>query len=186
MVWVLSGNSLVYLRWCALLAYRHAGTCVAESASVCCTFSDFSIQNGRSKFRILSPGAVGIQQASRKPLAHKWPPIAAAAAFRWWCAAISQNVVGTFLCRFRFPFCILEGIVNPRKTQRETERERERESVCVCVCVCLFVRDLKIMSSVRIVWFSTSWISRKQKTFPHSLPRPVRNSCLVRHLLVLW
>ncbi len=92
--------------------------------------------------------------------------------------SFSQNVVGTFLCRFRFPFRILEGIVNPRKPQ----------SVFLCVCFCLFVPDLKIMSSVRIVWFSTSWISRKhstQKTFPHSLPRPVRKTCLVRHPLVL-
>jgi hypothetical protein len=41
--------------------------------------------------------------------------------------SFSQNVVGTFLCRFRFPFGILEGIVNPRKPQ------------CVCVCVYVFV-----------------------------------------------
>jgi hypothetical protein len=94
--------------------------------------------------------------------------------------SFSQNVVGSFLCRFRFPFRILEGIVNPRKS--------DCVCMCVCVCFCLFVPDLKIMSSVRIVWFSTSWISRKhtpQKTFPHSLPRPVRKTCLVRHLLVL-
>ncbi len=45
--------------------------------------------------------------------------------------SFSQNVVGTFLCTFRFPFRILEGIVNPRKPQSLC--------VCVCVCVCLFV-----------------------------------------------
>ncbi len=43
--------------------------------------------------------------------------------------SFSQNVLGTFLSRFRFPFRILKGIVNPRKPQ----------SVCVCVCVCVCV-----------------------------------------------
>lgn len=160
---------------------------MADSASIRCTFSDLFNPKWEIKISNSVTSRGRWHSASlKKPLAHRWPPIAATAS-RWWRAAIcekialcsfSQNVVGTFLCRFRFPFRILEGIVNPRKPQRG----------CVCVCVFLFVPDLKIMSSVRIVWFSTSWISRKhttQKTFPHSLPRPVRKTCLVRHLLVL-
>ncbi len=107
---------------------------MAESASVCCTFSDFSIQNGRSKFRILSPAAVGIQQASRNLWLTRGHPSlllhsggGVQRSVKVALRSFSQNVVGTFLCRFRFPFGILEGIVNPRKPQ------------CVCVCVYVFV-----------------------------------------------